>query len=277
MRLLLCGDVVGRAGRNAIMEYVPRLRQEWKLDFVLVNGDNASSGFGINARQCEQFLAHGTDVITCGDHVWDQPDTRSILSQDKRVLRPHNFPSPVPGSGIGTYRLADGRSVCVLHLLGQVFIKEHLNCPFAAAEAFLRDHRLATPQTQTIIVDFHAEATSEKNAMGVCLDGRVSAVVGTHTHIPTADTQILPGGTAYQSDLGMCGDYRGSVIGFVPDTPLQMFRTKMRKLPRMQPQTGEATLCGLFVETDDATGLARRAEPVRLGGALATTGFSLGG
>lgn len=268
MKILICGDVVGRAGRNAVLEHIPALRKERNLDFVILNGDNASSGFGINRKQCLQFLENGSDVITCGDHVWDQQDTKIILSEDKRVLRPHNYPASVAGSGFGQYRLPDGRMIVVIHLLGQVFIKDNLNCPFFTADALLKNYQLGSPSAAAIIVDFHAEATSEKCAMGVHLDGKVSAVVGTHTHVPTSDTRILAGGTGYQTDLGMCGDYNNTVIGFDPEIPLEMFRSKIRKGGRMTPKVTEGTLCGMIVETDDKTGLATSVERIHIGGAL---------
>lgn len=265
MKLLFCGDVVGRAGRDAVLKYVPKLRQELALDFVIVSGDNAAGGFGINPENARDFLKNGVDVLTGGDHVWDQKEIVPYLAQEKRILRPHNFPETAPGTGVRLYETAKGQKILVLHLLGQVFHREYLDNPFHAAEKALAGYTLGA-NVAAIFVDFHAEATSEKTAMGHFLDGRVSAVVGSHTHIPTADARILKGGTAYQTDAGMCGDY-DSVIGFDPAGPLTRFLTKMHKT-RMEPAKGEATLCGVYVETDDATGLAREVRTIRKGGIL---------
>ena len=260
MKLLFCGDVVGRPGRDAVLKYVPKLRAEHALDFVVVNADNAAAGFGVTPQLCVDFFAAGIDVLTGGDHIWDQRDIIPYLAKEKRLLRPQNFPEKTPGIGHNTYTISAGKKVVVIHVLGQVFHKEHTNCPFATVDSILESVRLGTG-VSAIIVDFHAEATSEKMAMGQFLDGRVSMVVGSHTHVPTADARILAKGTAYQTDAGMCGDYH-SVIGFKPEAPLERFLTKMTKV-RLEPAAGEGTLCGLLVETDDVTGLAKRCTPVQ--------------
>lgn len=250
--------MVGRSGRDAVVRYLPELRRKLDLDFVAVNGDNAAAGFGISPAICRDFLAAGADVVTGGDHIWDQKDIVGFIEGEKRLLRPQNFPERTPGRGFGTYPARGGGQVSVLHLLGQVFHKEHAACPFAAADNWLKDVRL-TPQS-VLIVDFHAEATSEKMAMGQHLDGRVSMVVGSHTHVPTQDARVLKKGTAYQTDAGMCGDY-DSVIGFSPAAPLERFLTKIPKA-RLEPAAGEGTLCGLLVETGPG-GLALCAEAVQ--------------
>lgn len=252
MKILFLGDVVGRSGRDAVVRHVPGLRRDLALDVVVVNGDNAAGGFGINAAIARDFFACGVDVITGGDHIWDQKDIIAYLSQEKRLLRPENFPERTPGNGHFLLTLADGRKLLVLHLLGQVFHKEHTRCPFAVADAVLASYKPGA--NMAILVDMHAEATSEKTAMGKYLDGRVSAVVGSHTHVPTGDVRILPKGTAYQTDAGMCGDYN-SVIGFDAAAPLERFLSKISKA-KLEPAAGEATLCGLYVEVDDKTGLA---------------------
>ncbi len=253
MKLLFLGDVVGRSGRDAVVKHLRRLRQELSLDFIVVSGDNAAGGFGITPAICRDFFEAGADVVTGGDHIWDQKDTVPYLAGEKRLLRPANFPARTPGVGHGTFTTAGGKKVMVLHLLGQVFHREHTNCPFATADSLLEGIRLGTG-VQAIIVDMHAEATSEKMAMGKYLDGRVSMVVGSHTHVPTQDARILPKKTAYQTDAGMCGDY-DSIIGVDPVAPLERFLTKISK-NRMEPAAGEGTLCGFLVETDDTTGLA---------------------
>ncbi|MBI1275355.1 metallophosphoesterase [bacterium] len=254
MKILTAGDVVGRRGREAVLEWVPKLRAEHKLDCVIVNVDNASGGFGVTPKECDDFFAAGCDILTGGDHVWDQKDLRPYLNSQPKLLRPLNYPDGTPGRGEYLLTLPNGKKVLVLHALGQVFLQDYLDSPFDALETALQKHRLGN-SAQAIIVDFHAEATSEKMAMGHFLDGRVSAVVGGHTHVPTADATILKGGTAYQTDLGMCGDY-DSVIGFRKDEPLQMFTRKMRKV-RMEPAMGRGTFCGAIIETDDKTGLAK--------------------
>lgn len=266
MNILFCGDVVGRAGRDAVVKYIPELRRERNLDLVVVNGDNAAGGFGITAAICAEFFQCGVDIITGGDHIWDQRDIIPFISQEKRLLRPHNFPATTPGGGVAFYETKNGKKVLVVHLLGQVFHKEHLDCPFATADRVLKEYTLGG-SVSAILVDFHAEATSEKNAMGQYLDGRASVVTGSHTHIPTADTRILPKGTAYQTDTGMCGDYN-SVIGFDPAVPISMFLTKMKAKDRMTPAQANSTLGALYIETDDTTGLATKAEFLTRGSAF---------
>ena len=265
MKILFCGDVVGRSGREVVLKHVPKLRKQHALDAVIVNADNAAGGFGVNPRICDEFFAAGVDVITGGDHIWDQKDILPMLDREKRLLRPHNFPAATPGKGVQIITLANGKKLAVVHMMGQVFHKENVDCPFACVDAALQEIALGRT-ADAIVVDFHAEATSEKCAMGQYLDGRVSVVVGSHTHIPTADARILKGGTAYQTDAGMCGDYN-SVIGMEKEEPLNRFTTRLRG-GRFTPAAGEGTLCGVFVETDNKTGLAVRAEPIRIGGSM---------
>jgi 2',3'-cyclic-nucleotide 2'-phosphodiesterase len=263
MRILVCGDVMGRSGRESIKSHVPRLRREHGLDFVVTNGENAAGGFGITDKLCQELYASGVDVITTGNHVWDQRELIGTIDGDPRILRPLNLPAGTPGVGVRVFSLGDGRRVLVLNPMARLFM-DAIDCPFAAVERELAAHPLG--EVQAIVIDFHGEATSEKMAMGHFADGRASVVVGTHSHVPTADAQILPNGTAYQTDCGMCGDY-DSVIGMQKAVAVQRF---IKKMPgeRLQVADGEATLCAVFVETDDATGLARRVEPVRLGGKL---------
>jgi len=264
MKILICGDVVGKAGRRAIEDNLADLRQRLDLDFVVVNGENAAHGFGITDKICAAFYAAGADVITPGNHVWDQREIINYIDGDAKLLRPMNYPEGTPGAGSGIYETADGRRVMVIHPMGRLFM-DPLDDPFAAVDDALRNHRLGQ-SVDAIIVDFHGEATSEKQGMGHFLDGRVSAVVGTHTHAPTADAHILPGGTAFQTDIGMTGDY-DSVIGMKKKIATSRFTTKMPQ-GRLEPADGEATLCAVYVETDDATGLAKHVGPLRLGGRL---------
>jgi len=265
MKILFLGDVVGRAGRRAITERLPALRERWRLDFVVVNGENATGGMGLTAAHAKSFLEAGADVITLGDHAFDQKEMLSFCEQEPRIIRPLNYAKGAPGQGARLFTDARGRKILVAQVLGQVFMKRPFDDPFATIEAALKPYPLGG-QAQAILVDMHCEATSEKMAMGHFLDGRASVVVGTHTHVPTADAMILPGGTAYQTDAGMCGDYN-SVIGMNKAEPLRRFVTGMAK-SRFEPALGEATLSGLYVETDDATGKATRVEMVREGGLL---------
>ncbi len=264
MKILICGDVVGKAGRKVIEENLPDLRQRLELDFVIVNGENAAHGFGITDKICAAFYAAGADVITTGNHVWDQREIINYIDGDEKLLRPMNYPEGTPGVGTGIFKTAKDRTVMVLHPMGRLFM-DPLGDPFAAVDDALRNHRLGQ-SVDAIIVDFHGEATSEKQGMGHFLDGRVSAVVGTHTHVPTADAQILPGGTAFQTDIGMTGDY-DSVIGMKKELATSRFTTKMPQ-GRLEPAEGEATLCAVYIETDDASGLAKHVGPLRHGGRL---------
>lgn len=266
MKILFCGDVVGETGRKAVTTHIPVLRNKLSLDAVTVNGENSAGGFGITKSICEEFLRSGVDVITSGDHVWDQKETTSFIDNYPKLLRPINFPKKTPGKGSLALTLNSGKILVVIQALGQVFMKYQLDSPFEAIDEELEKYKLGG-NVHAIVVDMHAEASSEKTAMGHYLNGRVSLVVGSHTHIPTSDYQILSKGTAYQTDAGMCGDYN-SVIGFDPQIPLKSFLQKM-KSDRMTPATGEATLCGIYVETDDSTGLAKHIEPIRVGGRIA--------
>jgi metallophosphoesterase (TIGR00282 family) len=266
MRLLFIGDIVGRAGRDVVAAELPRLKDLLKLDFIVVNGENLAGGFGVTRGVANEMFALGVDCITTGNHWLDQKEILSFINDEDRILRPCNLPQGTPGRGAGLFQARNGAHVLVINPLGRVFM-EPQDDPFAAVEREL----IACPLGEgadAIIVDIHAEATSEKMGMGHFCDGRASMVVGSHSHIPTADAQILPGGTAYQTDAGACADY-DSVIGMEKTEPLQRFTTKISS-GRFTPALGPATLCGVFVETN-ATGLASRIEPVRAGGRLKGT------
>ena len=269
MRMLFLGDVMGRSGRAAVVERLPGLRRDWRLDFVVVNAENASAGAGLTPEHAKLLLDAGADVLTLGDHAFDQKSMLSFIEQEPRILRPLNFAKAAPGHGARLYPAAGGRKVLVAQVLGQVFMKRPFDDPFSALDPVLRAHPLGG-MAQAVLVDVHCEATSEKNALGLWCDGRASLVVGTHTHIPTADGRILPGGTGYLSDAGMCGVY-DSVIGMDREEPLRRFVTGMGK-GRFEPALGEATLSGVYVETDDRSGRATRLAMVRLGGALEAAG-----
>ncbi len=268
MRILFCGDVVGRSGRTVLIENLPRLRSEMALDFVIANAENAARGFGMTEGICEDLFDAGCDVLTGGNHTFDRPEVITYMERDNRVLRPENYPPGTPGRGHGVYETADGRRVLVLNLICRLFM-EASDDPFAAADRLLPDGPPVQSGLDAVIVDVHGEATSEKMAIGHVADGIASLVVGTHTHVPTADTHIMAGGTAYQTDAGMCGDY-DSVIGMDKQAPIERFLGRVPR-PRLAPAEGAGTLCGVFLETDDKTGLASTVAPVRIGGVLSET------
>ncbi len=267
MRILFFGDVVGRSARDALVDEVPKLRRKLGIDVVVVNGENAAAGFGITQTICDEMFGAGVDAITLGNHAWDQREALVHIAREPRLIRPVNFPKGTPGRGASLLEIASGERILVINAMGRVFM-DALDDPFHAVEREIEACPLGVA-ADAILVDFHGEATSEKMAMGHFCDGRVSFVVGTHSHVPTADAQILPGGTAYQTDAGMCGDY-DSVIGMQKEEPVNRFLTKIAS-GRFQPALGPATLCGVFVETDRKTGLATRIEPLRLGGRLKST------
>ncbi|MBS0560669.1 MAG: YmdB family metallophosphoesterase [Proteobacteria bacterium] len=264
MRILFLGDLVGRAGRDAAAAAIPGLRDALRLDLVVVNAENASHGFGLAPDMARALFEAGADVLTLGNHAWDRREIIPYIAETPRLIRPANFPPGTPGAGSALVKLADGRSALVVNVMGRLYM-DPLDCPFRATAEVLSRHRLGGT-VAAIVIDFHAEATSEKMAFAHSFDGAASLVVGTHTHCPSADHQVLPGGTAFMSDAGMCGDY-DSVIGMAKDGAGQRF---WRKMPgeRLAPADGPATVCGVFVETDPATGLARRIEPLRMGGRL---------
>ena len=266
MRIAFFGDVVGKSGRVAVQDHLPGLRRDLDLDFVVVNGENAAGGFGITEKIANDLYDAGADCITLGNHSWDQREVLTYIDREPRLLRPYNYPETldIPGRGASLFTLADGRRVYVVQIHGRVFM-DGLDDPFQGALRALAEAPLGVV-ADVIILEIHAEASSEKGAMGHFLDGQVSLVIGAHTHIPTADAQILPGGTAFQTDAGMSGDY-DSVIGMKKDIILQRQTTRL-PAPRMEPADGEGTLCGVFVVTDDKTGLAQRIEPIRIGGRL---------
>jgi hypothetical protein len=264
MRILFIGDVVGRSGRAIVIERLPDLIKQWKLDLVVVNGENAAGGFGITEAIYNDLIDAGADAVTLGNHAWDQREALVFIERAPRLVRPVNFPPGTPGRGAALVDTKNGKRALVINAMGRVFM-DALDDPFAAIERELSACPLRSGADATII-DMHCEATSEKQAMGYFADGRASLVVGTHTHVPTADHRILSGGTAFVSDVGMSGDF-DSVIGMVKDEPLNRF---LRKIPstKFEAAIGPATLCGLAVETDDTSGLARKVGAVRLGARL---------
>lgn len=264
MRLLFLGDVVGRAGRVAISERLPDLIRKHHLDFVVVNGENAAGGFGITEEILQDLLSAGADCVTTGNHVWDQREALQFADRYDRFLRPINYPPGTPGRGSNVYTARNGARVLVINVMGLLFMQA-LDDPFQAVSRELAACSIGHG-CDAVVIDIHAEASSEKQSMGHFLDGKASLVIGTHTHVPTADWRILSGGTAFMTDVGMCGDY-DSVIGMEKDEPLRRSTTKIAG-GRLAPAQGLAALSGLMVETDDATGLARRMAPLRMGPGL---------
>ncbi len=264
MRIVFIGDIFGRSGREALQAHLPKIKDELNPDVIIVNGENAANGAGITEKICKEFYEWGVDVITTGNHVWDQREIIPYITRDEKLLRPINYPTGSPGSGVYRFRIADGRTITIVNAMCRLFM-DAMDDPFAAMNKLVGEERLGQ-NTNAILLDFHGETTSEKMSMGHYMDGKVSCVIGTHTHIPTADAQILPGGTAYMSDAGMTGDYV-SVIGVDKDIAMNRF---IKKMPgeRFRPSSGEATLCGALIVVDENTGLAKAIEPIRIGGSL---------
>ena len=267
MRILFLGDVVGNSGCSKILNNLLSQKELNKIDFVIVNGENAAeTGVGLTKEICEDFFKCGVDVITTGNHVWDQKDIMKFIDNENRLLRPKNLFEPSPGKGFGVFQNEKNIKIGVLNLMGNVFMKK-CDDVFEISEKFLKEHKLKEDY-DFLVVDFHGEITSEKNAIGYFFDGKATLVVGTHTHIPTNDARILKNGTAYQTDAGMCGDY-DSVIGMNKDNSLSRFMKK--ESTKHYPATGEATLSGVIVDCDIRTGLANKIESYVFGGQLKKT------
>jgi metallophosphoesterase (TIGR00282 family) len=264
MRILFIGDILGRSGRAIVNERLPGLVKDWKLDLVVINGENAAGGFGITEVIYNELIEAGADAITLGNHAFDQREALVFIERAPRLVRPANYPKGTPGRGAALVETKNGKHALVINAMGRVFM-DAMDDPFAAVEREIAACPLRTG-ADAVIVDIHCEASSEKQAMGYFCDSRASLVVGTHTHVPTADQRIMPGGTAFMTDAGMTGDFE-SVIGMNKDEPLNRFT---RKLPgsKFEAALGPATLCGVAVETDDKTGLAVKVGAVRLGGIL---------
>ena len=265
MNILILGDIVGPSGREALTKRLPGLIKKKKLDFVIVNGENAAdTGVGITKKNTEEFFKVGTDVITSGNHIWDEKETAEFITSEKRLLRPENLIAGSPGVGTGIFNSKNNKKVAVINLMGNIFMRKCEDV-FESAKKFTQEIKLKR-DADFIIVDIHGEITSEKMAMGYFFDGKATMVVGTHTHVPTSDHRILEKGTAYQTDIGMCGDYN-SVIGMNRDNSLKKF-FKDSSAKKHYPALGEATISGLIVNGDDETGLAKNIEPIIVGGSL---------
>ena len=262
MRILFVGDIVGRSGRDALKEHLAKLKTDLNIDIAIVNVDNAANGRGTTINTCEEIIRYGAEILTGGDHIWDQREMVCGVDTIDNILRPANMPDTTPGKGCLTIE-KDGQKLSVLHLGGTTFLDKGFDNPFIKADEILQ--QIKPSKNHAVFVDFHAEATSEKMALAQYLDGRVTAIVGSHTHVPTADCQVFSKGTGFQSDAGMTGDY-DSVIGVKPEAPIRNFKCLVPK-ERMVPADGEATLCGALIETNDK-GLTQNIEPVRVGGRL---------
>ncbi|MDR0631445.1 MAG: TIGR00282 family metallophosphoesterase [Holosporales bacterium] len=266
MKILFCGDVVARAGRAVLKKYISSLKTQWNIDCVIANGENAQHGFGLSEKTSGELFSAGVDVITTGNHVWDCRELFSYIEKEPRIVRPINFADSVPGHGFFVHKSQNG-SVLVINAMGQVFMNPQLDNAFPIIRQLLKSYQLGANHIKAIVVDFHAEASAEKAALAYYLDGLVSAVIGTHTHVPTADERILPNGTAFITDVGMCGDY-ASVIGFSTLTIIPRYLKKIPMQDKHGPSTGPATLCGALLETNDESGLCTKISTVRLDGVL---------
>jgi metallophosphoesterase (TIGR00282 family) len=251
-----------------VAKHLPALKQKYQPDFTVINGENAAHGFGLMPVMAQDFFRLGVDIITGGNHTFDKSEIISLISQTDKVLRPLNLPKCAPGKGYGLYTLK-GKTLMVINVMGRLFMEPFLDCPFRAVEDVLKLYPLGGA-ISAIFIDVHGETTSEKMALAKYFDGRVSAVIGTHTHVPTADAQIMKGGTAYLTDAGMCGDY-DSVIGLNPETAFANFLKKIPKPKQKEPATGEGTVCGVFIEVGQG-GKACTIQPIRLGPVLANAG-----
>ena len=264
MKILFLGDVMGRSGRHSLRDHLPQVIKDHNIDFVIANGENAAGGFGITENICNELYSYGVNVITTGNHLWDQKEITSYIDKDQNLLKPYNFAEGSPGLGFNIYELANKEKIAVINIMGNLFMRSCDNAFFKIEEVL---QKIDVNDLSFIFVDFHAEASSEKMAMGHHLDGRVTAVVGTHTHVPTADANIMEHGTAYQTDAGMCGDY-DSVIGTKKQEFVRKFATQDTERKRVPPADGIGTLCGVIIESQDNNFLAKNIQSIRIGGKI---------
>ena len=264
MKILFLGDVMGRSGRHSLRDHLPQAIKDHSIDFVIENGENAAGGFGITENICNELYSYGVNVITTGNHLWDQKEITSYIDKDQNLLKPYNFAEGSPGLGFNIYELANKEKIAVINIMGNLFMRSCDNAFFKIEEVL---QKIDLNELSFIFVDFHAEASSEKMAMGHHLDGRVTAVVGTHTHVPTADANIMEHGTAYQTDAGMCGDY-DSVIGTKKQEFVRKFATQDTERKRVPPADGIGTLCGVIIESQDDNFLAKNIQSIRIGGKI---------
>ena len=264
MKILFLGDVMGRSGRHSLRDHLPQAIADNNIDFVIANGENAAGGFGITESICNELYSYGVNVITTGNHLWDQKEITNYIDKDQNLLKPYNFAEGSPGLGFNIYELDNKEKIAVINIMGNLFMRSCDNAFFKIEEVL---QKIDVKDLSFIFVDFHAEASSEKMAMGHHLDGRVTAVVGTHTHVPTADATIMEHGTAYQTDAGMCGDY-DSVIGTKKQEFVRKFATQDTERKRVPPADGVGTLCGVIIESQHDNFLAKNIQSIRIGGKI---------
>ena len=262
MRILFIGDIVGRSGREAVQKKLPHLKKKFNPDIIIANAENAASGYGLTEKIAKELFAQGVQVLTLGNHAFDNKEMLSYIEKCPKIIRPINYPKGVPGKGEHKIVLEDGRSLIVIQVMLRLFMGISLDDPFAIIKNRLSSEYLGTT-CNGILIDMHGEATSEKNAFAHFVDGKVTAVIGTHTHIPTADARLLDNKTAYQTDTGMTGDYN-SVIGMDKENPIHAFSLGYRREGRFTPANGKGKICGVFIESNDKNGLAERIDPFQI-------------
>ena len=262
MKIVFIGDIVGKEARQKLIESIPKIKKEYELDVLIVNAENAAAGFGLTKKIANQLLDAGVDAITLGNHAWDQKEMLSYIEECPKIIRALNYPSGVPGKGYYELTLPNDKKILIIQIMLRLFMGLSLDDPFSVTKYLLKREKLGST-CNAIFIDMHGEATSEKNAFGHVFDSKVSAIVGTHTHVPTSDARILTGGTAYQTDVGMTGDYN-SVIGMDKENPIHGFVKGYRSEGRFFPAGEKITICGTFVETDDSTGLSLKIQPFQI-------------
>lgn len=262
MKIIFIGDVVGKQARETLINTIPEIKNKYAPDVIIVNAENAAAGYGLNKKIALQLIESGVDAITLGNHAWDQKEMLSFIEECPKIVRALNYPAGVPGRGYYEFQLVDDRKIVIMQIMLRLFMGLSLDDPFSTTKNFLQKEKLGST-CSAIIVDMHGETTSEKNAYGHYFDGKVSAILGTHTHIPTADAKILDSGTAYQTDVGMTGNYN-SVIGMDKESPIHGFVKGFRAEGRFFPAEGHITVCGAYIETDDRTGLSLKIEPFQI-------------
>jgi len=262
MNIVFIGDIVGRSGRDAVSRSLNEIRENYKPDVIIANAENAASGYGLNSKIATEFFKQKIDVLTLGNHAWDEREMLSYIEKTPNIIRAINYPKGVPGNGDYKFTLQDGRSIIVIQVMLRLFMGISLDDPFSAIENRLSSEFLGTT-CNAILIDVHGETTSEKNAFGHFVDGKVTAALGTHTHIPTSDARILEKKTAYQTDVGMTGDYN-SVIGFQKESPIHAFTKGFRPEGRFIPANGKGIVCGTYVQSNDINGLADKIEAFQI-------------
>ena len=262
MKILFIGDIVGKSAREKVKQKIKLIKSNYNPDVIVANAENATGGYGLSKKDAQDLISSGIDVITLGNHAWDKREMLTYIEECPKIIRAINYPSGVPGKGSYTLELLNGKKLVVVQVMLRLFMGLSIDDPFKTISNFLNSEKLGST-CDAIVIDVHGEATSEKNAFGHFVDGSVSAVLGTHTHIPTSDNKILPKGTAYQTDVGMTGDYN-SVIGMQTESPIHGFTKGYRMEGGFAPANGIVSICGALIETDDNTGLAKNILPIKV-------------